>query len=795
MNKRALGGADTGVTLRIDADLLSDFPVDVARDFAVLPIHSDGSNLILATNKKLLQGQLEELHQRLGIAVHVVPCQNPEFDAVLESIIKKPLRKVEELKRTVEKPRVGPKAPLGKILFDLGLLASEEVPEDLKRQVEVYDLSDPSLLIERRVLDLVPASEARRYSVLPLGKFQNDLLLATNQNLNSATVAEIAARTGLTPRPLVFNSSKLNSTIERCYRRRQELGIQRMLVSKGLISRDQLANCLLQQEKTQESLSDLLVKLGYITEDALYLCLSETLEYEYRRFTTNDIDLSLGNLVSQRFATAHLALPLALDRKTGVLEVAVADPTDLKVMDMLKAAASGHGYRLKVVLSSPRLIRQGIKYTYSFRETADDVVDVEIAEPTVEPTRQDLVSSDEMPAIRRIVNKLLYTAVLEGASDVHLENMESRVRVRFRIDGILHERNTAVTRDNILKIISLFKIDAGLDITEHRRSQDGVFKKRIDQNRFLDFRINVHASEFGEDAVIRILDASRNLLPLDKLGFPPQMLKVYLKLIENPQGLILFTGPTGSGKSTTLYSTLGQLNHGDKKIVTAEDPVEYYLDGLCQYQVNDAIGNTFAEHARRALRKDPDIILIGEIRDEETADACLRAALTGHMVFSTLHTNNTLGVVRRLRDLEVESSSIAEALLAVIGQRLARRNCVHCLKPHQPDPSVVSEFYPEGVQFRFQYQRGTGCAECNKTGYRGRIGLYEFWDVTGEARQAIAAGEQITVEFAKHSGLMLLLEDGLRKVHEGITTLEELRRVVPLEEIRKYRQVRANSAA
>ena len=376
MNKRAVEGADSGVTLRIDTDLLSDFPVDVARDFAVLPIHSDGNSLILATNKPLLQDQLEQLRQRLGITVHVVPCQNPEFDSVLENLIKKPLRKVEELKRTIEKPIPGPKATLGKILFDLGLMTSEEVPENLKLQMEGYGLSDPSLLIERRVLDLVPASEARRYSVLPLGKYQNDLLLATNQNLNSATVAEIAARTGLTPRPLVFNSSKLNSTIERCYRRRQELGIQRMLVSKGLISRDQLANCLLEQEKNQESLSDLLVKQGYITEEALYLCLSETLEYEYRRFTTSEIDLSLSTLVSQRFATAHLALPLLLDRKSGVLEVAVADPTDLKVMDMLKAAArtvvGEAAFKVKIRLGAP-VRAEGIKAESNYKDITERV--------------------------------------------------------------------------------------------------------------------------------------------------------------------------------------------------------------------------------------------------------------------------------------------------------------------------------------------------------------------------------------------------------------------------------------
>lgn len=699
------------------------------------------------------------------------------------------MRETQDLTQVREKSQA--KATLGVILAEWGFLPSEEIPDKIHKQLREYGL-DATVAVDRRVFDLVPESLARLYKVAPLGKYEDNLLLATNQELSPAARAEIASRTGLKPRPLVLNTDKLSAAIDKSYRRHLQLGIQRTLVSNGLISREQLSGCLLEQEKTKEPLSDLLIKNGFISEDALYSLMSETLDFEFRRFKTSDIDLELSHLVSHRFATAHLALPLSLNRTTKKLEVAVADPTDLKVGDMLKSLARAHGYTLKLVLSSPRIIRQGIEYSYNFRRLVEDAVEMETVTQTEEESmRADLVSSSDMPAIRRIVNQLLYTAVLEGASDVHIENLESRVRIRFRIDGLLHEYKAPVTRDNIRKIISLLKIDAGLDITEHRRAQDGAFRKRLDENRFLDFRINAHASEFGEDAVIRILDASRNLLPLEKLGFPPDMLKAYVDLIENPQGLILFTGPTGSGKSTTLYSTLSHLNRDDKKIVTAEDPVEYYLDGICQYQVNEAEGNTFAEHARRCLRKDPDIILVGEIRDEETADACLRAAMTGHLVFSTLHTNNTLGVVRRLRDLEVTPSSIGEALLVVVGQRLARRNCTQCLKPYEPSPAVISEFYPQGPPAGLEYLRGTGCRTCNSTGYRGRTGLYEFWDVTGPVRQAITAGESeaALLEIARRTGLMLLVEDGLRKVHHGTTTLDELRRVVPLEEIRKFCQL------
>ncbi len=782
---------DIGITAQVDPNLLMDFPANIARQFGVIPLYMVGSYLVLASKDHLLPHQLEELSRHLGVTIHAIPCHVPGFAVVLESLFTKPEpgRKIEEFNQDYQKQNTRFKT-LGEILCELGLLSGEELPENLAIQLRDYDL-DPSVYIDRRVLDLMPEPFARRHNVLPLGKTDGNMMIATTQQLSPAALAEIRALSALTPRPVILeNDEALNAAIDDCYSRRQQFGLQQMrlgklLLSTGLVNEQLLEACLLEQKKTREDLIDLLIKRGHVAEDEIYAC-PKDLRCEFRRFKTTDIDLELSNLIPQKFAEWHLVLPLRLVAE--VLEVALADPTDLKVMDMLGTVASAKGYTLKPLLSVPRLIRQGIDYAYKFRDLINETVDVEsVAEP-LEESRPELALSNDMPAIRRILNKVLYMAVMEGASDVHIENLEAEVRVRFRVDGILHARGIPITKENIQKIISLLKIDAGLDITEHRRAQDGSFKKRIDKNRFLDFRINAHATEFGEDAVIRILDGSRNLTALDKLDFPAAMSGRYLDFVENPQGLILFTGPTGSGKSTTLYSTLSYLNRGDKKIVTAEDPVEYYVNGICQYQVNEAIGNSFAELARRFLRKDPDIILIGEIRDEETAEACLRAALTGHLVFSTLHTNNTIGVIQRLRDLGVESSSIGEALLAVVGQRLARRVCNECRTSYQPDAELLSHFYEVTPPEPKNYEQGIGCPACNSTGYRGRVALYEFWDLSTESRQAIAAGssERLVSEIAYRSGLMPLLKDGLRKVHEGITTLEELRRVVPLDEIRRY---------
>lgn len=331
-------------------------------------------------------------------------------------------------------------------------------------------------------------------------------------------------------------------------------------------------------------------------------------------------------------------------------------------------------------------------------------------------------------------------------------------------------------------------MDSGLDIAERRRSQDGVFKKRIGKDRFIDFRINVHATPFGEDAVIRILDRQKNLLPLEKLGFDDETLRNYQRLVDNPQGLVLFTGPTGSGKTTTLYSTLTFLNEGNRKIVTAEDPIEYVLKGISQYQVNEAIGNTFDDYARRFLRKDPDIILIGEIRDNKTAKACVSAAMTGHLVFSTLHTNDAVGAIQRMLNLDVTPSSLADSILLVISQRLGRRICVQCKQHYEPDPKLIQDFYPKGVPEGMVFYRGAGCEACRGKGYRGRVGLYEFWEVRPEARHIIshAGNEEDIRNAAVKEGMRLLLMDALIKVEKELTTLEELSRVVSVDQRQRY---------
>ena len=634
----------------VESDLIRDFPAEIAREFGVVPLGRIGKqgSLLLAIKEELSPEAFKDLRKRLGYPFHVIQSSPSEIkEAVSHLFDEGPVptddasesgpMKDGESEASLPLETAGPQSSplslaspepdlpkeqdsrekdpheesftaqeaddedqaqkLSDLLVELGFLTHRELQQHMNQLGDVEDSHcDLSPFIDTTILRLLPDTMARQHMVLPLKKDSGELALATGHILSKAVLAEIQKATGIEVKPALVDSGELQASIEGCYRRQERLDAQQMrlgeyLLARGLIQKRQLESCLKEQEKSQEKLGELLVRHGYVTEDTVYSYLGKKLGYEYRRFSTSDIDVELSKLVSKKFVERNLILPLALDQDTQQLEVAMAEPYDLKVLDTLKTLVGHRKYELKPILSAPDNIKEGINYSYNFQEVFEDEVDIEwLAEERDD--RKDLVATEDIPQIRRIINQVLYRAVVENASDVHIENQQTRVRVRFRLDGLLQERKTSITKDNIRSVCSVFKVDSGLDITESRRSQDGVFKMRIGPERYVDFRINLHATDFGQDAVIRVLDTTKNLLALEAVGFPPKMLDNYLSLVENPQGLILFTGPTGSGKSTTLYSTLAHLNSGDQKIVTAEDPVEYYLDGICQYKVNENIGNT-----------------------------------------------------------------------------------------------------------------------------------------------------------------------------------------------------------
>ncbi len=681
---------------------------------------------------------------------------------------------------------------IGQILRDFGFLHG-----GVKTNVDLT--VDPSPMVDPKALEMVPETFARDHRLLPLAKLSEEFLFITREAPSVALLNRIRSMTRLEPVP-VLTSDELDQPLRNSYARLEgikvkEVKLGTLLLNRSLITPGQLEEGLAEQKKTGEKLGQVLINKGFVTEDAVYTCLAEQLGHQYKKINPNDVDLRLMRLIPRPFAERLLILPLRLIQESREIEIAMADPDDLKVKDILSSLLREHGFKFTPILAPPAAIWSVLRRTAKDplasspprNSSGNGATPVSAPVPASQQEDfHDLISREDLPEIRRLINQVLYQAVEQKASDIHIENLQKKVRVRLRIDGLLQEFQTPINKENINQVISVLKIDSGLDITEHRRPQDGVFTKFIRQHRQIDFRISVHCTPFGGDAVLRVLDCSSNLVPLKGLGFPPEIQREYLRVVSNPQGLVLITGPTGSGKSTTLYSTLSHLNTPERKIVTAEDPIEYQMDGICQYQVNESIGNSFAEYGRRFLRKDPDIILVGEIRDPQTAEACVKAAMTGHLVFSTLHTNDSVGVVSRLCDLGIELNSIAHVLLAVVSQRLVRRVCPHCTERYNPEQGRVDEVY-EGRKSRPQsFLHGKGCERCHGVGYAGRVGLYELWRMTTEMRNLIMSGgnEMEMRQQAIRAGLKPLMEDALQKVAKGITTVEELIRVVPMDQLR-----------
>jgi len=789
---------------------LEDVPLAVALRFRAIPLRRLGKGVILGMDEEPTREVLRDLMEGLGKPVCILPCRLGNVEGLLREIYATGSSRTpigEMLKadglitdndvRQVLHVQERTAKQFGEVLLELGVVSRDELTEVLSKQERGGGPSFlPSLFLDPKLLALLPESAAYRFQALPLvlADAGETIVLGCGRHLDRDELAELTSTLKMQIRTIPVVADDLRVALEVGYgrlrkRRLKELRLGEVLVEEGLISQEQLTICLNEQKKVRKKLGEILIERAFVGEDAVLTAVAGRLGCEFRRFATSEIDLELSRYLPARFAEQNHVLILNRIGATKDVAVAMADPADLNLRDIVSGILSPNGFKLHPVLASPTNLRAGIAFVYQAKGLVDGEVEVETV--SADELSEELVPTGSGPEIKRIVNQLLYSAVTEGASDIHLENQERSVQIRFRIDGVLEDRSTPISKENIASVISILKVDSGLDIAERRRSQDGVFKKRLGKSRFIDFRINVHATPFGEDAVIRILDRDKNLLPLERLGFSESTLETYLRLVENPQGLILFTGPTGSGKTTTLYSTLSYLNRGNRKIVTAEDPIEYVLQGVSQYQVNEAIGNTFDDYARRFLRKDPDIILIGEIRDNKTARACVNAAMTGHLVFSTLHTNDAVGVVRRLQNLDIAPEMIADCLLLVISQRLARRTCFHCRESYPPDRRLVGDFYPRGVPPGVQFVRGMGCEACRLKGYRGRVGLYEFWEVKNATRRLISQGapEEAIRDTALSEGFRPLLSDALHKVSEQLTTLEELSRVVSIDQLQRYAAV------
>lgn len=558
------------------------------------------------------------------------------------------------------------------------------------------------------------------------------------------------------------------------------LRLGELLIKEGVITTAQLEQAINAQRKESGRLGEILIKLGMIKEDQMVVVLGKQLNIPYFSLGTGMLnpvkEMGLEQLIPYDFAAKNSVIPLS--RTLRSLTIALADPLDIMLMDNIKQVT---GCQVNPVIATKTDILKAIEQFYGKSAMLDDAVNASYDKGALEMSDNEhgenqelsldkLVARAEEAPVVKLVDLIIQQAIEEHASDIHLEPFKDRIALRYRIDGRLFEIPPPAKYLH-LAIVSRIKILARLDIAEKRLPQDGAIMVKI-KDRAIDIRVSTIPTIFGEKAVLRILDRSHVVLDLASLGFPPKTLETMRKAINSPYGLVFVTGPTGSGKSTTLYAILNEIKSPTKNIVTVEDPVEYKMDGINQVQVKPEIGLSFASALRSFLRQDPDIMLVGEVRDLETAQICVRSALTGHLVISTLHTNDAPSAVNRLMDIGIEPYMLAPSLLMVIGQRLVRKLCPECKEAYELSSEQAKS---ARVKAELIY-RPKGCTKCNNYGYKGRISIAEVMLVEPSIQELInqRAPFQRIREVAKSNGMQSIYESGIKLVEAGETSLEEV---------------------
>jgi len=553
-----------------------------------------------------------------------------------------------------------------------------------------------------------------------------------------------------------------------------------LLVREKLISLAQLRSAQEEQQRSGKTLGYTLARLGVISDDDI----TKFLSHQYRVPTINldeyEIEPEILKLVSREQCERHRVIPVS--RAGSSLVVAMTDPTNLNAIDDLKFLT---GYNVEPVIASETAITQAIERHYNAGPSYDEVMagfdenEIDFSAEDADLSQMDLERASEDAPVVRLVNMILLNAIKKGASDIHIEPYEKKYRVRYRIDGVLHEEMQPPIKLKAA-ISSRLKIMSQLDIAERRLPQDGRIKLKLGKGREMDFRVSVLPTLWGEKIVMRLLDKGNLQLDMTKLGFDQKPLEDFQWAIHQPWGMVLVTGPTGSGKTTSLYSALSELNQPDTNISTAEDPVEYNLHGINQVQMHEDIGLNFAAALRSFLRQDPDVIMVGEIRDFETAEIAVKASLTGHMVLSTLHTNDAPATISRLLNMGIEPFLITASVNLVLAQRLARKICVDCKEEIGFDPQVLKDlgFKPEQMA-EARLFKGAGCKTCNGSGYKGRVALYEVMRFTDDLKDRVLQGVSSAElkQAAIKGGMQTLRMAGIAKVLAGVTTTEELLRV------------------
>jgi len=575
-----------------------------------------------------------------------------------------------------------------------------------------------------------------------------------------------------------------------------------LLEQAGKIDEEKIQKAIIKSTELGAPLPKTLVQMGYVQEEDILDVLGENLGMKTVRLGDYKIDKPVLALLPKEITSKYKVVPIQLEGNQ--VTVAVGDPFDVQSIDTIRFFLEDKGYQVETVIAREDEVEAAITKFYTSADAEVEKILQDLTDSMhAEAMEREIEEGDEMAnlgelmesiadedlgdddaPIVRLVNLIFHEALRSRASDIHFEPYEKVFKIRFRIDGVLHEVQSPPKKLQ-QSILSRVKIMSGMDLAEKRVPQDGRIQIRL-QGKDIDFRVSALPGLFGESIVLRLLDKSGVLLGLEQIGFLQENIDIFKRMIRKPNGIILITGPTGSGKTTTLYSALNTINNVDTKIITIENPVEYQLEGINQVQIQEDIGLTFSVGLRSILRQAPNVILVGEIRDAETAEIAIRSALTGHLVFSTLHTNDAPGATTRLIEMGVKPFLVSSAIQAVMAQRLVRVICKDCKEAYTPDPVILEDFLPDPSEFaHVKFYRGRGCETCNYTGYRGRTAIHEIMIMTEGLREMVLqkeSSENIRV-LARKEGMRTLREDGFLKAQRGDTTLLEVARITASDTI------------
>ena len=551
------------------------------------------------------------------------------------------------------------------------------------------------------------------------------------------------------------------------------------LLADRLITEDQLHRALERHKETGTFLGETLVSLGYVKASEVGQYLTDATGFPFVELAELQVDLDASRKVDEAFARRKQLIPFAADDQS--ISVAMADPLDLQAVDTLK---SNLKVRIEPFLAFRGDIEATINQAFDLRHKASAVLEeIQDLDGSQDLSVDELVGMAEDAPIVRVVSSVVQGAIQQDASDVHIEPHEKSVQVRYRLDGVLYDQMT-IPKAHHAACVSRIKIMSRMNIAERRRPQDGRFSVKQPGGKMFDVRVSVMPTVYGEKAVLRLLEKTASLTSMDRLGFFPEQRKLFESMVRKPYGIVLVTGPTGSGKSTTLHAALHLIGNSKINVNTVEDPVEYNVPNANQVQVNPKIGVTFASALRTFLRQDPDVIMVGEIRDFETAEIAIQAALTGHLVLSTLHTNDAPSALIRLQNMGVEPYLISSAVLGLVGQRLLRTICPHCKTAVPLEPAAAAALHLEGDRAPAQVYTGKGCGKCSNRGMKGRTAAYEVVAMSDELREGVlhhASGTEL-MQIARSQGMKTIQESGIQKVVEGVTSAEEVLRVLFIED-------------